>query len=101
MPHYSVFISESVSKGHPDKLADQISDGMVDAMPINDPASHITLETMVKTGMAIVSGEVRTSTYVDSERMFREVILDIGYNTSGVGFNGASRAIVHASKFKV
>ena len=91
----------SVSEGHPDELGDQISDAAVDAMLRVDLESRIAVEIMVKTGMAIVSGEVRTSTYVDSERMFREVILDIGYNTSGVGFNGASRAIVHASKFKV
>jgi S-adenosylmethionine synthetase len=65
MSNYSVFTSESVSEGHPDKLADQISDAVVDAMLKDDPESRIAAETMVKTGMAIVAGEVRTSTYVD------------------------------------
>ena len=63
MPNYSVFTSESFSEGHPDKLADQISDAIVDAMLKDDPESRIAVETMVKTGMAIVAGEVRTSTY--------------------------------------
>jgi S-adenosylmethionine synthetase len=62
MSNYSVFTSESVSEGHPDKLADQISDAVVDAMLRDDPESRIAVETMVKTGMAIVAGEVRTST---------------------------------------
>ncbi len=85
MSNYSVFTSESVSEGHPDKLADQISDAVVDAMLKDDPESRIAVETMVKTGMAIVAGEVRTSTYVDLEDLIREVILDIGYNSSDVG----------------
>jgi len=96
MSNYSVFTSESVSEGHPDKLADQISDAVVDAMLRDDPESRIAVETMVKTGMAIVAGEVRTSTYVDLEEIIREVILDIGYNTSEVGFDGASCAIINA-----
>jgi len=96
MSNYSVFTSESVSEGHPDKLADQISDAVVDAMLRDDPESRIAVETMVKTGMAIVAGEVRTSTYVDLEEIIREVILDIGYNSSEVGFDGASCAIINA-----
>ena len=96
MSNYSVFTSESVSEGHPDKLADQISDAVVDAMLKDDPESRIAVETMVKTGMAIVAGEVRTSTYVDLEELIREVILDIGYNSSDVGFDGASCAIINA-----
>jgi len=96
MSNYSVFTSESVSEGHPDKLADQISDAVVDAMLRDDPESRIAVETMVKTGMAIVAGEVRTSTYVDLEEIIREVILDIGYNSSDVGFDGASCAIINA-----
>ena len=82
MSNYSVFTSESVSEGHPDKLADQISDAVVDAMLRDDPESRIAVETMVKTGMAIVAGEVRTSTYIDLEELIREVILDIGCNRS-------------------
>jgi len=96
MSNYSVFTSESVSEGHPDKLADQISDAVVDAMLRDDPESRIAVETMVKTGMAIVAGEVRTSTYVDLEEIIREVILDIGYNSSDVGFDGASCAIINS-----
>ena len=96
MSNYSVFTSESVSEGHPDKLADQISDAIVDAMLKDDPESRIAVETMVKTGMAIVAGEVRTSTYIDLEEVIREVILDIGYNSSDVGFDGASCAIINA-----
>ena len=96
MSNYSVFTSESVSEGHPDKLADQISDAIVDAMLKDDPESRIAVETMVKTGMAIVAGEVRTSTYIDLEELIREVILDIGYNSSDVGFDGASCAIINA-----
>ncbi|MFG6500816.1 methionine adenosyltransferase [Sulfitobacter sp. 1A15106] len=91
-----IFTSESVSEGHPDKLADQISDAIVDAMLKDDPEARIAVETMVKTGMAIVAGEVRTSTYIDLEELIREVILDIGYNSSDVGFDGASCAIINA-----
>jgi len=96
MSNYSVFTSESVSEGHPDKLADQISDAVVDAMLKDDPESRIAVETMVKTGMAIVAGEVRTSTYVDLEDLIREVILDIGYNSSDVGYDGKSCAVINA-----
>ena len=96
MSNYSLFTSESVSEGPPDKLADQISDAVVDAMLKDDPESRIAVETMVKTGMAIVAGEVRTSTYVDLEEIIRKVILDIGYNSSDVGFDGASCAIINA-----
>ena len=92
----NTFTSESVSEGHPDKLADQISDAIVDAMLKDDPEARIAVETMVKTGMAIVAGEVRTSTYIDLEELIREVILDIGYNSSDVGFDGASCAIINA-----
>ena len=96
MSNYSLFTSESVSEGHPDKLADQISDAVVDAMLKDDPESRIAVETMVKTGMAIVAGEVRTSTYVELEEIIRKVILDIGYNSSDVGFDGASCAVINA-----
>mgnify|MGYP001591495156 FL=1 len=96
MSNYSIFTSESVSEGHPDKLADQISDAVVDAMLKDDPESRIAVETMVKTGMAIVAGEVRTSTYVDLEDLIREVILDIGYNSSDVGYDGKSCAVINA-----
>ncbi|NEP47292.1 MAG: methionine adenosyltransferase, partial [Okeania sp. SIO2H7] len=96
MSEYSTFTSESVSEGHPDKMADQISDAILDAMLQKDPHSRVAVETMVKTGMAIVAGEVRTSTYVDLEDIVREVILDIGYGSSDVGFDGASCAVINA-----
>ena len=82
MSEYAVFTSESVSEGHPDKMADQISDAVLDAIIKDDPDARVAVETMVKTGMAIVAGEVTTSTYVDLEDVVRRVILDIGYNLS-------------------
>jgi S-adenosylmethionine synthetase len=96
MANYSVFTSESVSEGHPDKMADQISDAIVDAILKDDPNARVAVETMVKTGMAIVAGEVRTSTYVDLEDLIRDVILGIGYDSSDVGFDGASCAVINA-----
>ncbi|WP_369856550.1 methionine adenosyltransferase [Candidatus Thalassolituus haligoni] len=96
MSEYSIFTSESVSEGHPDKMADQISDAVLDAILKDDPYARVAVETMVKTGMAIVAGEVRTSTYVDLEDLIRDVILDIGYNSSDVGFDGASCAVINA-----
>ncbi len=96
MSFYRTFTSESVSEGHPDKIADQISDAILDAIIADDPNARVAVETMVKTGMAIVAGEVRTDTYVDLEDVVREVILDIGYNSSDVGFDGASCAVLNA-----
>lgn len=96
MSEYSVFTSESVSEGHPDKMADQISDAVVDAMLKDDPESRVAVETMVKTGMVVLAGEVRTSTYVDLEDLIRDVILGIGYDSSDVGFDGASCAVLNA-----
>ncbi|MEX1032833.1 MAG: methionine adenosyltransferase, partial [Cellvibrionaceae bacterium] len=96
MANYSVFTSESVSEGHPDKMADQISDAIVDAILKDDPNGRVAVETMVKTGMAIVAGEVRTSTYIDLEDLIRDVILGIGYDSSEVGFDGASCAVLNA-----
>lgn len=96
MSTYSIFTSESVSEGHPDKVADQISDAILDAMLKDDPHSRVAVETMVKTGMVVVAGEVRTSTYVDLEDIVRQVILGIGYNSSDIGFDGASCAVLNA-----
>ena len=92
MSTYSLFTSESVSEGHPDKMADQISDAILK----DDPHSRVAVETMVKTGMAVIAGEVRTETYVDLEDIVRDVILDIGYTSSDVGFDGASCAVLNA-----
>ncbi len=96
MAQYSVFTSESVSEGHPDKMADQISDAVLDAILREDKNARVAVETLVKTGMAVIAGEVRTSTYVDLEDLVRQVILDIGYNSSNVGFDGASCAVLNA-----
>ena len=96
MSEYSVFTSESVSEGHPDKMADQISDAILDAIIKDDPDARVAVETMVKTGMAVVAGEVTTRTYVDLEEVVRGVIIDIGYNSSDLGFDGASCAVLNA-----
>ncbi|MEM6582191.1 MAG: methionine adenosyltransferase [Pseudomonadota bacterium] len=96
MSEYAIFTSESVSEGHPDKLSDQISDAVLDAILEDDKDARVAVETMVKTGMAIVAGEVTTSTYVDLEEVVRQVILDVGYDSSDVGFDGASCAVLNA-----
>lgn len=96
MSEYSIFTSESVSEGHPDKMADQISDAILDAIISEDAHARVAVETLVKTGMVVIAGEVRTSTYIDLEDLVREVILDIGYGSSDVGFDGASCAVLNA-----
>ena len=96
MSTYNVFTSESVSEGHPDKMADQISDAVLDAILSDDPHARVAVETMVKTGMAIIAGEVRTDTYVDLESIVRGVITDIGYDSSSKGFDGNSCAVLSA-----
>ncbi|MDH3993590.1 MAG: methionine adenosyltransferase [Gammaproteobacteria bacterium] len=96
MSEYAIFTSESVSEGHPDKMADQISDAILDAIIKDDTDARVAVETMVKTGMAVIAGEVTTSTYVDLEDVVRNVILDIGYDSSEVGFDGASCAVLNA-----
>jgi S-adenosylmethionine synthetase len=96
MSEYSIFTSESVSEGHPDKMADQISDAILDAILVDDRDARVAVETMVKTGMVVIAGEVTTSTYVDLEEVVRDVILDIGYDSSRVGFDGASCAVLNA-----
>ncbi|WP_439106449.1 methionine adenosyltransferase [Congregibacter sp.] len=96
MSEYGIFTSESVSEGHPDKMADQISDAVLDHILSDDRDARVAVETMVKTGMVVVAGEVTTSTYVDLEEIVRDVVLDIGYNSSEVGFDGASCAVLNA-----
>ncbi|MEL7450609.1 MAG: methionine adenosyltransferase [Pseudomonadota bacterium] len=91
-----LFTSESVSEGHPDKIADQISDAVLDAILKQDPRARVACETMVKTGMAIVAGEITTTAWVDLEALCRETILDIGYNSSAMGFDGATCAVINA-----
>ena len=90
-----LFTSESVSEGHPDKVADQISDAVLDAILLQDKRARVACETLVKTGVAIVAGEVTTTAWVDLEALTRKVITDIGYNSSYVGFDGATCGILN------
>ncbi len=91
-----LFTSESVSEGHPDKIADQISDAVLDAIIEKDPSARVACETLVKTGMVLVAGEISTSAWVDIEDIVRETVLDIGYSDSSMGFDGASCAVINA-----
>ncbi len=95
MSDYSIFTSESVSEGHPDKLADQISDAVLDAILTEDPHARVACETMVKTGVAIVGGEITTSAWVDLEDLVRGVIKDIGYTSSDVGYDGDTCGVIN------
>lgn len=90
-----LFTSESVSEGHPDKVADQISDAVLDAILATDPRARVACETMVKTGVAIVAGEVTTNAWVDLEDLVRGVICDIGYTSSDIGFDGNTCSVVN------
>ncbi len=92
----SLFTSESVSEGHPDKIADQISDAVLDALLEQDPKARVACEVMVKTGMVLVGGEISTHAWVDIEAIARKVINDIGYNSIGLGFDGDSCAVLTA-----
>ncbi|MCP4466479.1 MAG: methionine adenosyltransferase [Halieaceae bacterium] len=97
MSEYNIFTSESVSEGHPDKMADAISDTVLDFIIKHDPNARVAVETMVKTGMTIVAGEVTTSTPMDDlEDAIRGTINDIGYNNSDVGFDGHNCAVLNA-----
>jgi len=91
-----LFTSESVSEGHPDKIADQISDAVLDAILKQDPGARVACETMVKTGMALVAGEITTSAWVDLEDVVRGTIIGVGYNDSSMGFDGHSCAVLNA-----
>ena len=90
-----LFTSESVSEGHPDKVADQISDAVLDAILKDDKRARVACETLVKTGVVIVAGEVTTSAWVDVESLVRKTVLDIGYNSSEMGFDGASCGVLN------
>ncbi len=96
MAESTLFTSESVSEGHPDKMADQISDAILDALLEQDKASRVACETMIKTGMVIVAGEITTDAYVDVENLVREVVNDIGYNNSESGFDSNTCAVLNA-----
>lgn len=91
-----IFTSESVSEGHPDKVADQISDAVLDALLEQDPNSRVACETMVKTGMVILAGEITTHAWVDTEELVRNVVKEIGYDDPSIGFDWQSCAVLNA-----
>lgn len=96
MNEYSIFTSESVSDGHPDKMADQISDAILDAILEQDPNARVAVETLIKTGMVVLAGEVTTSAVVDYDKIVRDVVNSIGYNNSKIGFDGSTCAVLNA-----
>ena len=91
-----LFTSESVSEGHPDKMADQISDAVLDEAITKDPACRVACETLTKTGMVVVAGEISTNATIEVEELVRRVVLDIGYDSSEVGFDGNTCAVLNA-----
>ena len=91
-----IFTSESVSEGHPDKMADQISDAILDAIIAHDPHARVACETLTKTGMVVLAGEITTTAEVDYEQIVRRVVCDIGYTSSEVGFDGSTCAVLNA-----
>jgi len=95
MSNAYLFTSESVSEGHPDKISDQISDAVLDAILTQDKAARVACETLVKTGMVLVAGEVTTEAWVDIEEIVRKTVLEIGYTDSDMGFDGASCAVLN------
>jgi S-adenosylmethionine synthetase len=91
-----LFTSESVTEGHPDKIADQISDGVLDAVMRDDPTGRVACETLVNTGLVVVSGEITTTTYVDIQDIARETIRNIGYTDADLGFSADSCSVINA-----
>ena len=91
-----LFTSESVTEGHPDKIADQISDGVLDAVMRDDPAGRVACETLVNTGLVLVSGEITTETWVDIPAIARETIKRIGYTNAEFGFDYQTCAVINA-----
>ena len=89
-----LFTSESVTEGHPDKIADQISDAILDAILAQDPISRVACETLVTTGLAIVAGEITTTRYVDYQDVVRETITDVGYTRGKYGFDAETCAVL-------
>ncbi len=94
MSNSHLFTSESVSEGHPDKVADQISDAVLDAIFEQDPKARVACETMVNTGMVVLSGEITTSAWIDMQDVVRQTIKEIGYNSSDMGFDWESCAVI-------
>src|SRR4051812_42964385 len=91
-----LFTSESVTEGHPDKIADQISDGVLDAVLRDDPTGRVACETLVNTGLVVVSGEISTTTCVDTQDSPRETTRKIGYTAAALAFSAASCAVINA-----
>lgn len=91
-----LFTSESVSEGHPDKVADLLSDSVLDAILAQDPKARVACESYVKTGLVLIGGEITTSAWVDVEEIARKVVTDIGYNSSELGFDGHTCAVINA-----
>ena len=91
-----LFTSESVSEGHPDKMADQVSDAILDAIIAQDKGSRVACESLTKTGMVIVAGEITTNAVIEVEEIVRKVVLDIGYDHSDKGFDGHTCAVLNA-----
>src|ERR1700748_3483902 len=90
-----IFTSESVTEGHPDKMADQISDAVLDAVLANDPTGRVACEVLVTTGICVVSGEITTTTYVDVPKLARQVIADIGYTDAEMGFDSKTCGVLN------
>ena len=96
MSNYKTFTSESVSEGHPDKMSDQISDAILDAFLKDDPESRVACETLVKTDLVVIAGEITSDAKPDLEKVVRRVINNIGYDNDDVGFNGSKVEIINA-----
>src|SRR5687768_4355448 len=90
-----IFTSESVTEGHPDKVADQISDSVLDAVMADDPTGRVACEVLVTTGICIVAGEITTKTYVDVPKLVRRVIQEIGYTDAAMGFDFATCGVLN------
>ena len=97
MSNSYLFTSESVSEGHPDKMADQVSDAILDAIIEQDKASRVACETLTKTGLVMVAGEITTNAQIEAEEIIRKVVLDIGYDHSDKGFDGNTCAVLRTA----
>src|ERR1700688_4163710 len=94
MSDRTLFTSESVTEGHPDKVADQVSDAVLDAILAQDPSARVACETLLTTGLCVVAGEISTSAYVDINHLARETIIGIGYDEGAMGFDGRGWGIL-------
>ena len=91
-----IFTSESVSEGHPDKICDAVSDAILDAVLEQDKHARVACETLTKTGMVVLAGELTTTAHIDFEKIVRQTVVDIGYDNSGIGFDGNTCAVLNA-----